>query len=128
MDIFCSTSVLPKALQNSSNEIIWSPLLSASTIVLSAIEVSWSSLQNGFTTLKVQTFSHWIILITKNGVVSVCAFHRYWQEKRLNQLVWFFYLETNGQYIRTKHSSYFDLVLHFKKWCHSTFYLTVLPF
>lgn len=44
MDIFCSTSVRSRAVQNSWNEIIWSPSRSASTIVLSAMLTSCSSL------------------------------------------------------------------------------------
>ena len=40
IDIFCSTSVRSRALQNSWNEIIWSPSLSASTMVRSAILIS----------------------------------------------------------------------------------------
>ena len=46
MDIFCSTSVLSRELQNSWNEIIWSPSLSASTIVRSAMLTNCSSLLN----------------------------------------------------------------------------------
>lgn len=44
MLIFCSTSVLDKALQNSWNEIIWSLSSSASRIVRSAMLVNCSSL------------------------------------------------------------------------------------
>lgn len=44
MDIFCSTSVRSKAVQNSSKLIIWSPSRSASRMVRSAILFSCSSL------------------------------------------------------------------------------------
>lgn len=45
MDIFCSTSVRSRALQNSSNDIMPSPFSSASSIVRSAMLVNCSSLQ-----------------------------------------------------------------------------------
>lgn len=66
MDIFCSTSVRSRAVQNSWNEIIWSPSLSASTIVLSAMLTSCSSLENN------KTFSREILLEkTKQNVISL---------------------------------------------------------